>query len=435
MTIWEQIKQNFMNLISWAIPILGVLVVITKIFLGEEISIDFLLSSLLVLFSFDTILMLLVKKKEKGILDNIINKINIDNVFSSENEQEKKIIENAKSELCILQETGFKFTEDNMVSLRSFLENEGSLKIVVCADDKITISQLLLRNDDLNTYEAMHGRFATFLERIRNLSRSPEEKRILEKITIRQCPYPIGITLVIDNSKTKQAVIRWADFKVPYEKKNDLDVNKEKNPKIYDFYCEQFFQYFRYSYKIILLTGSPRIGKTSLFKDLIDNNIDENYEDDVFYFYSKEILNEAGDRIGFNVHTSYKPELRLLAKEENNKYKVNIDILNEIADEIIVNIRENKKKIFIIDEIGLMQLESEKFVNAIKEIFKEPTVTLFATISKEDDGRHIISSLKENPRAYCIQYNNKNKRYKILGNLNEELNASLKLYKTLKLRG
>ena len=395
MTIGEKIKYRFEVIISWVVPISGAGVAIGKIFF--DIPIDILVTVFLGLFSFDAIIGNLSKKKDKEVLDLLIEKTNIDNFFTSDNDKESEIIKNASSELYLLQETGSKIMEDYNVDVENFLSHVGFLKIVLCSKEDIVVSQLLFRNYNLDTHDAMQGRFNNFMKHIDNFSLNLDGS-ILNKIVVRYCPYPLPITAVIDNSRIKRAVIRWAEFKLAYKEKNDLYIVEKYNQKLYNYYLNQFQKYYSYSYKIVLLIGEPRIGKTHLFRKLIQ----EKYSDceDIFYMYSEEILNSEKERVGFNAIVSTTPSnyTKQFAEKKENGYESNI----EVIDEIVEYIESNQNKIMILDEIGPIQLTSNKFVDTIKNIFKNTNTTLFATISKKDDTKHLISTLKNNPRAYCI---------------------------------
>jgi len=424
----EKIKQRAEIIISWVVPIMGAGIAIGKIFFN--IPTDILLAVFLGLFSFDAILLNLSKKNDKEVLDLLIEKTNIDNIFTSDNDKEDDIIKNANSELCILQETGSKIMEDYNVDIVNFLAHAGFLKIVICSNEEVVISQLLFRNYNLDTHDAMQGRFNNFMKHIDNFTMNLDGNQILNKIIVRYCPYPLPITAVIDNSRRKRAVIRWADFKLAYKEKNDLYIVEKYNQKLYDYYLHQFQKYYCHSYKIVLLTGAPRIGKTHLFRNLVQEKYN-NFED-VFYMYSEEILNTNNERIGFNAIISKQSQYikQFAEKKDNGEYEPNIEVLDEIAE----HINNNKNKIMILDEIGLIQLKSNKFADTIKNIFSNTTTTLFATISKEDDVRHLISSFKNNPRSYCINYNDRRQENNIMTELITEIDASLNLYKTLNKR-
>jgi len=116
----------------------------------------------------------------------------------------------------------------------------------------------------------------------------------------------------------------------------------------------------------ILLTGPPRIGKTTLILKTAEL-LTKPYAG----FYTEEIL-ENGQRVGFSLktfsgktgilsHVDFKSKLRV------GKYKVSLTDLEEIAlPEIEQGIKQ--KQIILIDEIGKMELYSAKFRQVVMQI-------------------------------------------------------------------
>ena len=116
----------------------------------------------------------------------------------------------------------------------------------------------------------------------------------------------------------------------------------------------------------ILLTGPPRVGKTTLIRRVAELLI-EPYAG----FYTEEIL-EEGKRAGFAIqtftgktgvlaHVDFKSKLRVA------RYKVSLTDLEEMAlPEIEEGIKQ--KNIILIDEIGKMELFSAKFRQDVMRI-------------------------------------------------------------------
>ncbi len=117
--------------------------------------------------------------------------------------------------------------------------------------------------------------------------------------------------------------------------------------------------------KTILLTGRPRVGKTTIIRDVV-----RRLSGQVGGFYTEE-MKEQGRRQGFKIvtldgregilaHVGIKSRLRV------SKYGVNLTDLESIG---VAAIREaiDQKDYVIIDEIGKMELFSKPFRDAVWE--------------------------------------------------------------------
>ena len=171
--------------------------------------------------------------------------------------------------------------------------------------------------------------------------------------------------------------------------------------------------------KKILLTGPPRIGKTTIIKKISYCLQKNGYP--LKGFYTEEIKDNH-KRVGFKLVTFQGIE-KILAHVSFNspykvgKYKVNIQVLEEILD-LIYPI--TPKEFIIIDEIGKMECLSEKFRNIILDIFKLQNYFL-GTIALKGDS--FIESIKKMPIVKLIEVNTKN-RSKLPLNLKKELSLN-----------
>jgi len=126
--------------------------------------------------------------------------------------------------------------------------------------------------------------------------------------------------------------------------------------------------------KNIFISGKPGCGKTSLIIEII-----KELDLDVGGFYTSEIR-ESGIRKGFKIITLNGREgilahINIKSPYRVSKYKVNIKDLEEIGVQSILDtLRENK--ICVIDEVGGMEMYSEKFKKAVLTVLNSKNKVL-----------------------------------------------------------
>ncbi|MFX1480077.1 MAG: nucleoside-triphosphatase [Promethearchaeota archaeon] len=123
----------------------------------------------------------------------------------------------------------------------------------------------------------------------------------------------------------------------------------------------------------ILLTGPPRCGKSTLIMKVI-NYCKEN-EITVDGFLTPEVK-EGTKRIGFDIKRISTNERRMLARIGNystqyrlGKYHVFIWEFEKIITKL-ERLEFKESSIVVVDEIGKMELYSQKFQKLIKFLFK-----------------------------------------------------------------
>lgn len=113
----------------------------------------------------------------------------------------------------------------------------------------------------------------------------------------------------------------------------------------------------------LLITGRPRTGKTTLVAQLI-----KRWPEKCGGFITEEIT-EGGERIGFRLRTldgrvGILASINFPSPYRVSRYGVDVDSLDRIGVEAILKAIASKE-IIIIDEIGKMELFSEKFKQAV----------------------------------------------------------------------
>jgi len=129
--------------------------------------------------------------------------------------------------------------------------------------------------------------------------------------------------------------------------------------------------------KNILLTGTPRIGKTTIIYKIADV-----LNKKCAGFYTEEIK-KNNKRMGFKLITLDDKSCTLARKKFNSHYRVGKYGVDTVCLESIgvTAIRKGieEKKVIIIDEIGKMELFSDAFRKAVVEALDSPYPVL-ATI-------------------------------------------------------
>ncbi len=157
----------------------------------------------------------------------------------------------------------------------------------------------------------------------------------------------------------------------------------------------------------ILLTGLPRSGKTTAVTQIITNLHCEK----VAGFYTQEIR-EGGIRKGFSwqrldgatgtlAHIDIKEPFRV------GKYGVDVAGFEKSVVPIL-DAEESDTKLFVIDEIGKMECFSEKFVIAVRRLFKS-NKSILATVALKGSG--LISEVKNysNTKLFNLTRHNREK--------------------------
>lgn len=139
---------------------------------------------------------------------------------------------------------------------------------------------------------------------------------------------------------------------------------------------------------LIAIIGKPGTGKTTLVKKLL-----ENISLDAGGFYTEEIRDD-GVRVGFrivDIASSKKAtfaHVGIHSDKRVSKYGVDIEAFDNIAISSLENALD--KDIVIIDEIGRMELFSEKFRTKLTEIVKHK------------DKKIIIVTMKKGARYFQL---------------------------------
>jgi nucleoside-triphosphatase len=158
--------------------------------------------------------------------------------------------------------------------------------------------------------------------------------------------------------------------------------------------------------KNILVTGFPGCGKTSLIKEIL-----KELKIPAKGFFTEEIR-KGGERIGFKIVTLSGKEGILAEKGFKSPYRVSKYgvVLKDLEEIGVKEIEEGLKGDFLIvvDEIGKMELFSEKFREVILKALDSKNKIL-GTIMFTPYRIHSGAGLKENPFCDKIKQRNDTK--------------------------
>ncbi len=150
--------------------------------------------------------------------------------------------------------------------------------------------------------------------------------------------------------------------------------------------------------KNLILTGRPGIGKTTVVR-----KVAERLGDRAVGFYTVEVR-KAGRREGFDVVTldgrrGILARRRLDSPHRVGRYRVDLAALEALLDELIPPAPE-PGQVLIIDEIGKMELLSERFVATLMRALESPAPVI-ATMMR---GQHpVVRRVLQRPDVRVVE--------------------------------
>lgn len=155
----------------------------------------------------------------------------------------------------------------------------------------------------------------------------------------------------------------------------------------------------------LLLTGSPGIGKTTVIRETLRNLQDI----DCAGFYTEE-SRSRGQRRGFKICTLDGQEgiLASLGREKGprvGRYTVHVGEFEELVLSRI-DPERSPADLYVIDEIGKMELLSQRFRNGLIDLLARPS-NLLATITKR--GKGFVEQIKGRNDIELIEVTKENR--------------------------
>ncbi|MBM1154271.1 NTPase [archaeon] len=154
---------------------------------------------------------------------------------------------------------------------------------------------------------------------------------------------------------------------------------------------------------LIFLTGRPGVGKTTVVMHIVDELKKRGYQ--VGGMVSSEVR-FGGFRVAFKIKDLMTGDTGTLADATRTsgprigRYRVNLDDLNNVGVRAIQRAVENAD-VVVVDEVGPMELTSERFVRAVEDAIRSGKVVL-GTLHYR--ARHpLILQIKRHPRAVVLE--------------------------------
>ena len=168
--------------------------------------------------------------------------------------------------------------------------------------------------------------------------------------------------------------------------------------------------------RVLLLTGSPGVGKTTVLLRVVESLKAKGYS--VGGMISREVRSD-GVRVGFEVldlgsgRRGWLAHVNQPSGPQVGKYRVNLEDLNGIGAEAIME-AVDKRDVIAIDEVGPMELFSEKFKEAVKRAVECGKVVVGVVHWKARD--RLIEEVKkrEDAEVIVVTIENRNKLHETI---------------------
>ncbi|KAL7035037.1 hypothetical protein ACKWTF_008212 [Chironomus riparius] len=171
----------------------------------------------------------------------------------------------------------------------------------------------------------------------------------------------------------------------------------------------------------ILLTGMPGCGKTTIIKRIVEE-LKKNGNNNMKGFYTGECRDASGERTGFDVHTLDGSSTALARinspTNKSSNYKVgkyNVYV-SDFEAMCMKYMESHDESLLVIDEIGKMELFSQKFEAAIRNFLNiDCNFKILATVPLKANI-NLIDQLKnhKNARLFHITKSNRDEIYDAL---------------------
>lgn len=422
--LWDHIDPVIALIVALACSILGLFSVVKL-----DVLIPAILSTL-TLIAFTLIRERSGRESLREKIDSVAGKIEhhvADTVFANRT-SETSVLQNATAEVWLVQETGALLIETNKNHLVSMLNQGRRVRMLLTSNMDVTARLTAFRNANLEQ-QGIAQRAAMTQHHITDVVK--QAKNHTDKLEVRFAAHVTDVTCAIADpahadASRRNAVVRLAGFQVPYDEKLDMHLDGRTSPRVFQHYADQARRMFEHASKVVLLTGAPSSGKTSMFKRLVESIEDKS---DVYYILAPSVL-EGGARRGFEFITSKSPRpTKFAERQDGGEYKV---AANVWADSLLeLDEALGGHKIIILDEIGSIQLRDSRFSGFINKVLADHCATMFATIALDDSRLPFLHQVKQHYRTTVLHLERGQNERSIEERLQRELQASLRLVRLL----
>lgn len=168
--------------------------------------------------------------------------------------------------------------------------------------------------------------------------------------------------------------------------------------------------------RLLLLTGSPGVGKTTILLKTAEALKTRGYS--LGGMISRE-ARSSGGRVGFEIMDLSNGKSGWLAHVDQEfgpqvgKYRVNLKDLDDVGVKAIMNAVANCD-IIVIDEIGPMELFSEKFKEAVVKAAESRKLFIGIVHWKAQNRLIEETRRREDAELYTVTYENRQSLHEVL---------------------
>jgi nucleoside-triphosphatase len=168
--------------------------------------------------------------------------------------------------------------------------------------------------------------------------------------------------------------------------------------------------------RLLFISGSPGIGKTTVLLRTVEALKTWGYR--VGGMISREVR-EGGTRVGFEIldlannKTGWLAHINQKVGPQVGKYRVNLEDLNRVGVYAILYAVENLD-VIAIDEIGPMELYSEKFKEAVEKAVKSSKLVVGIVHWKARDKLIDMIKAREDAEIFIVTYENRDKLHQTI---------------------